>query len=85
MHHRTASLGRARRVRAIIRKEMIQRVRDRPTLILILALPQIELLLFGYAVDLTADHLPSAVADLSMDDQSQDLFVPPTLTGGKGH
>jgi ABC-2 type transport system permease protein len=74
MHHRTVSLDRVRRIRAIIRKEMIQRVRDRPTLILILALPLIELLLFGYAVDLTADHLPTAVADLSMDAQSQDLI-----------
>jgi ABC-2 type transport system permease protein len=73
--------GRARRIRAVIRKEMIQRIRDRPTLILILALPLIELLLFGYAVDLTADHLPTAVADLSMDAQSEELIDALEMSG----
>lgn len=58
---------RARRFAAVLRKEMIQRVRDRGTLILILSVPLIQLFLFAYAVDLTADHLPTAVADMSMD------------------
>jgi len=81
MQSRTTPPDRARRIQAIIRKEMIQRVRDRPTLILILALPLIELLLFGYAVDLTADHLPTAVADLSMDAQSQELIDALEISG----
>lgn len=62
---------RARRFAAIMRKEMIQRLRDRGTLILILSVPLIQLFLFAYAVDLTADHLPTAVADLSLDQASQ--------------
>ena len=62
------------RLMAIMRKEMIQRVRDRRTLTLIIVMPLIELLLFGYAVNLTADHLPTAVADLSRDASSRELL-----------
>jgi len=70
-----------RRLAAVARKEVIQRVRDRRTLILIVTIPLIELLLFSYAVDLTADHLPTAVADLSMDDQSR-AFLQALSTSG---
>lgn len=62
---------RIRRVRAVMRKEMIQRLRDRRTLSLILGMPLIQLLLFAYAVDLTADHLPTVVADMSLDTRSR--------------
>ncbi|HHE73206.1 MAG TPA: ABC transporter permease, partial [Chloroflexi bacterium] len=53
-----------------MKKETIQRLRDVRTLALILSIPLIELFLFAYAVDLTADHLPTALADLSLDNQS---------------
>jgi ABC-2 type transport system permease protein len=69
------------RLAAIMRKEMIQRVRDRRTLTLIIVMPLIELLLFGYAVDLTADHLPTAIADLSRDASSQDLLDALAVSG----
>lgn len=59
------------RLLAVMKRETIQRLRDRPTLALILAVPLIELFLFAYAVDLTADHLPTAVADYSFDTQSR--------------
>jgi len=65
--------SRARRLGAVMRKEMIQRLRDRRTLALILTMPLIQLFLFAYAVDLTADHLPTAIADLSMDAESRAL------------
>ena len=69
------------RLTAIMRKEMIQRVRDRRTLTLIIVMPLIELLLFGYAVDLTADHLPTAVADLSRDASSQTFLDALAVSG----
>ena len=59
-----------RRLGAVMRKETIQRLRDRRTLALILSIPLLQLLLFGYAVDLTADHLPTVVADQSLDADS---------------
>ncbi len=64
-------MRRTRRLAALIRKEMTQLVRDRITLAIIVSIPIIELFLFAYAVDLTVDHIPTAVADLSMDSRSQ--------------
>ncbi len=58
------------RLLAIMQKESIERLRDRRTLALILLMPVIQLVLFAYAVRLTADHLPTVVADLSLDNQS---------------
>lgn len=53
-----------RRIAAVMRREAIQRWRDKRTLALILSVPFIQLFLFAYAVDLTADHIPTAVVDL---------------------
>ena len=60
-----------KRIGALVQKEIIQILRDWRTLVLILALPLIELFLFAYAVTLTVDHIPIAVADLSQDAQSR--------------
>ncbi len=59
------------RLLAVMKKEAVQRIRDKRTLVLILAIPLIELVLFAYAVDLTADHLPTIVADFSLDARSR--------------
>jgi len=64
-----------------MRKETIQRLRDRRTLILILAIPLLQMLLFGYAVDLTADHLPTAISDQSLDKESR-AFVDALVISG---
>jgi len=74
-------LKRLKRLSALIRKEMTQLRRDRRTLVIILALPLIELFLFAYAVDLTVDHLPTAVADMSLDAQSQDFIDALSVSG----
>ena len=74
-------LKRLKRLSALIRKEMIQLRRDRRTLAIILALPLIELFLFAYAVDLTVDHLPTVVADMSLDAQSQDFIDALSVSG----
>jgi ABC-2 type transport system permease protein len=65
---------RIKRLLAIMKKEMIQLLRDRRTLVLFFSLPLLELFLFAYAVELTVDHMPTAVADMSRDVQSQQLI-----------
>ncbi|HOU15300.1 MAG TPA: ABC transporter permease [Anaerolineae bacterium] len=62
------------RTGAVMRREMIERLRDRRTLALILGMPLIQLLLFAYAVNLTAYHLPTVVADLSLDTSSRGFI-----------
>lgn len=61
---------RIKRLMALIQKEFVQMLRDRTTLGITLAIPFIELFLFAYAVDMTVDNIPTAVADMSMDAQS---------------
>jgi ABC-2 type transport system permease protein len=58
------------RIWAVIQKEFIQTLRDRSTLLLMLSLPIIQLLLFGYAVHMSVDHIPTIVADQSRDGAS---------------
>lgn len=63
------------RLAALIQKETTQLLRDRRTLLMLLGLPLIELLLFAYAVKLTVDHLPTALVDQSLDDQSRAFIA----------
>ena len=65
---------RLQRFRALVRKETIQLLRDRRTLFIILSIPFIELFLFAYAVEMTVDHIPTAVADMSLDARSRALI-----------
>ena len=69
------------RLMALIRKELMQLLRDRRTLVIMMAIPLIELFLFAYAVDLTVDHIPTAVVDLSHDTQSQRFIEAMTNSG----
>ncbi|RLC81423.1 MAG: ABC transporter permease [Chloroflexi bacterium] len=59
------------RIWAVIQKEFIQTMRDRRTLMMLLSMPIIQLLLFGYAVHMSVEHIPTAVADQSRDSASQ--------------
>ena len=65
---------RIQRLSALIRKETTQLLRDRRTLMFIIALPFIELVLFAYAVSLTVYHLPTAVVDQSHDEKSRQFI-----------
>ncbi len=56
-------------------KELIQLRRDRVTLALIVGIPVIQILLFGYAIDTDVRHLPTAVVDESGTRESRDLVV----------
>ena len=50
-----------RRSYAMMAKEFIQLRRDRVSFAMIVAIPVMQLLLFGYAINTTPHHLPSAV------------------------
>jgi len=48
---------------AVMVKELRQMARDRMTLAMMIGIPTLQLLLFGYAINLDVRHLPAAVAD----------------------
>lgn len=62
------------RLRALTYKEVAQMLRDWRTLMLLFALPLIQLFLFVYAVSLTTNHLPTALVDESLDPRSRDFI-----------
>src|SRR3972149_9029680 len=57
---------------AILTKEVIHIRRD-PATRFVLAIPLIELLLFGYAIDTDVKNVPSVVFDLNRDRESREL------------
>ena len=69
------------RIGAIVRKETIQLLRDRRMLAMLLLMPLLEMFLFAYAVSLTIDHIPTAIADMSTDAESR-AFVEALVASG---
>jgi len=63
-----------RRVLAITRKEIIQIRRDPLSLLVIVAMPLIQLFIYGYAVNLDLKHIPLCVYDRDGTQASQDLL-----------
>jgi ABC-2 type transport system permease protein len=59
---------------AVAKKEMLQVLRDSRSLIIVLIMPVILVLLFGYGVNLDLKHLPIYVYDRDGSQQSQDLL-----------
>jgi ABC-2 type transport system permease protein len=53
------------RIRAVVAKELRQLRRDRLTFGMIVGIPVMQLLLFGYAINMDVRHLAAGVADLS--------------------
>ena len=64
----------ARRLHAIVLKEFTQMRRDRGTLRLLLLVPIMQLLIFGYAIRMEARNLPTAVFDASRTQESRALI-----------
>lgn len=62
------------RFRAIAAKEVIQILRDARSLMIVILMPVILVLLFGYGVSLDLKHLPVYVYDRDGSQQSQDLL-----------
>ena len=66
-------VARLRRTLAVARKELRQLVRDRPTLAMIVGIPALQLVLFGYAINLDVRHVPTAVLDRAQSTLSRKL------------
>ena len=63
-----------RRILAITRKEVIQIRRDPRSLLIIIAMPLIQLFIYGYAVNLDIKHIPLCVYDRDATQTSQDFL-----------
>jgi ABC-2 type transport system permease protein len=63
------------RIFAIVLKEIRQLRRDRLTFGMIVGIPVMQLLLFGYAINTDVRHLSAAVADLSSTAASRQLVM----------
>ena len=63
-----------RRLKAVAKKELLHIVRDARSLYLALALPLVMLLLFGYALTLDVDRIPTYVYDQDRSPQSRELI-----------
>lgn len=61
------------RLWAIVRKEFRQTFRDLRMVWMLVAVPVIQLMLFGYVVDLEVDRLPTVLCDLDRTPTSRDL------------
>ncbi|MBP8128895.1 MAG: ABC transporter permease [Candidatus Hydrogenedentes bacterium] len=59
---------------AIIYKETRHILRDPKTLFLMLVIPSLELIIFGYAVDLDVRHIPTVVCNLDARQESKALL-----------
>ena len=62
------------RILAIVQKEFSQTLRDRSTLTIMLTMPLIQLILFGYAININVRNIPTVVADQSRDDDSRNFI-----------
>jgi ABC-2 type transport system permease protein len=63
-----------RRILAMMRKEVIQIWRDPRSLLVIFAMPIVQLIIYGYGVNLDIKHIPLCVYDRDATQTSQDLL-----------
>jgi ABC-2 type transport system permease protein len=66
------------RLAALLRKETIQVIRDAMTLRMIIAIPIMQLFLFGYAINSDPKHLPAGL--LSIEDSKYERTIAAALT-----
>lgn len=69
------------RILAVLKKEFLQIRRDRMTLGIVLMIPLIQLLLFGYAIQTEVKHIPTTVFDQSLSAESRDMLEAFTASG----
>jgi ABC-2 type transport system permease protein len=67
--------GSLARIWSIVLKEFIQIRRDPRTLAIVLAMPVMQLILFGYAINTAVDHIATIVLDQSRDAQSRRFLA----------
>lgn len=70
-----------RRMWAVALKELRQMGRDRISVVMIVAIPVIDLLLFGYAINLNPRNLEAAVVDQAMTATSRAAVMDMAATG----
>jgi ABC-2 type transport system permease protein len=69
------------RLLAICWKEFVQLRRDRMTLGMMIGLPVVQLMLFGYAINSDVRHIPTVVFDQDRSVESRDLVARLEATG----
>lgn len=69
------------RLRAMVRKEFVQMFRDPGTLRLVLLVPIMQMLIFGYAIRTDVRNLPTVTFDQSRTQESRTLVQRLTATG----
>jgi ABC-2 type transport system permease protein len=60
-----------RQVAAVFRKEVLQTIRDKRVMLLLIVAPLIQTVVFGFAVDFDVDRVPTVLVDQDRSDQSQ--------------
>src|ERR1041385_3047280 len=65
----------------MFRKEFIQMRRDRLTFAMMVGIPVIQLLVFGYAIQTDVRNLPTVVLDQSRTPESRDIIAAFANTG----
>jgi len=61
------------RLRAVLVKEFIQMGRDRVTFAMMVMLPVVQLLVFGFAINTDVKHLPTVIFDQSLQQEGRDF------------
>lgn len=62
-----------RRITAVLKKELLQLRRDRMTFAMVIMIPLIQLLLFGYAINTNIRHIPVGIVDQADSSLSRTL------------
>lgn len=70
-----------KRLYAIVLKELIQMRRDRVTFVMMLGVPLVQLILFGYAINLDPKGLPAALVTTSQDQYTRAMVTALENTG----
>ena len=68
------------RLIAVIKKEFIQMSRDKATLAIMIIMPLMQVLIFGFAINTDVKHLSAAVFDQSLSAESRELLDTLTAT-----
>jgi ABC-2 type transport system permease protein len=65
----------------VVKKELRQTLRDTPMVRMLILAPVLQLLLFGYAINMDVDKIPTVICDQDKTLESRDL-VSRFLGGG---
>jgi ABC-2 type transport system permease protein len=69
------------RLKALLIKEFLQMQRDKAVIVMMIMIPIMQLLLFGFAINTDVKHLPTIVYDQCLQEESRDLLSSFTASG----